>query len=143
MRALLILLVFLVSVGVGQTVRITKASPIYNVEVRPGECDADNKCGPLEIVLSRKRSRSNFQTLMAGRIPKSDVATCVHFVDLDFDGIRDLAVFDGFEAPAGYATKAQRIYLYSSVAKKLIPVSLAYHPKPNLCYARRSPIHPQ
>lgn len=97
---------------------MTKVSPTFNVEVRSGECEADGKCGPLTIVLSRKGSRNPFQTLTAGRIPKSDLATSVEFVDLDFDGVRDLAVFDGFEAPGGYATLALRIYLYSRMSKR-------------------------
>lgn len=118
MKAILLLLLVLGSVSYGQTVRMTKVSPTYNVEVRPGECEADGKCGPLTIVLSRKGSRTTFQTLTAGRILKSDLATSVEFVDLDFDGVRDLAVFDGFEAPGGYATLAQRIYLYSRTAKR-------------------------
>jgi hypothetical protein len=113
MRATFISLMLLATVSYGQTVRIRKASPTYDVEVSPGDCGVDSKCGPLSIVLLRKGSRNPFQILTAGRIPKSDVPTSVQFVDLNFDGLRDLLVFDGLEVPSGYGTEAQRIYLYS------------------------------
>lgn len=118
MKAFLLILLVLGSVSYGQAIRISKASPTYDVEVRPGNCGDDNKCGPITLILSRKGSRSVFQELTAGRILKTDLAAAVGFVDLDFDGIRDLAVFDGFEAPGGYATLAQRIYLYSKTTKR-------------------------
>ena len=113
MKVTFLLLVVFVSVGHGQSIRMTKVSPIYNVEVHSGECGADDKCGPITVELSRKGSRSIFQTITAGRIPKSDIATSIEFVDLDFDGVRDLSVFDGFEGTGGYITLGQRIYVYS------------------------------
>lgn len=118
MRATCFFILLFASIGYGQVVRMTKVSPTYNVEVRHAECSTDDKCGPLTILLFRKGSLSVFQTLAAGSIPKADLADCVQFVDLNFDGIRDLAVFDGFEGPGGYATLAQRIYLYSKRAKR-------------------------
>jgi hypothetical protein len=119
MKVACLLLVFCSTIVVSaQTVRITKASTVFDVEIRPGECSDDGKCGPISVLLFRKGSRKVLQTLSAGRISKSDLEGPVEFVDLDFDGVRDLAVFDGFEAPGGYATLAQRIYLYSNSKKR-------------------------
>lgn len=120
MRILFLLLVF-AFVGNAQSIRFTKLSPSYDVELQPGKCDAsDNKCGPITVALFRKGRKSAFQTLIAGRLSKSDLQNSITFVDLDFDGIRDLSVFDGLTAPGGYATLTQRIYLYSKRSKRFV-----------------------
>ena len=108
-------ILFLLSVACSAqtTTRITKASTIYDVSVNSGLCSDDGKCGPIKVTLYRKRSKEPFQSMVAGRLQSDDVSKPIEFIDINFDGINDLFIFDGITAPGGNATFAHRIFLYS------------------------------
>jgi hypothetical protein len=120
---LLIALVVLccgVAEAFGQTTWFRRASREFNVSIDPGSCGDDNKCGPITARIYRKGSKVEIQTITGGRIFKSDIGTSVQFFDIDFDGRKDLLLFDGYTSPDGNATASQRIYLYSRMAKAFV-----------------------
>ena len=101
-------------------ITLTNASKTFDVVVDPGPCSADDQCGPIVITLYRKKSTKPFQTIVGGRIAKMDLTGLIQFVDLDMDGVKDLALFDGLRAPAGLGIVALRIYLFSPTARQFI-----------------------
>ena len=115
MRSLLLLSILFVAFHTlsAQAVhRLSDISPLFDVVVDPGPC-TDRQCGPITVGLYRKHSNTAFQTVSAGTLSKSDIDTPVQFVDVDFDGRKDLLVFDGYTYPGGNSTSSYRIYLYS------------------------------
>ena len=106
--------------GSADKITLTKASKTFDVVVDPGPCSADDQCGPIVITLYRKKSTKPFQTIVGGRIAKMDLTGLIQFVDLDMDGVKDLALFDGLRAPAGLGIVALRIYLFSPTARQFI-----------------------
>jgi hypothetical protein len=118
MRTTFLILALLVSTGIGQSVRKTNLSNAFDVAITGGRCSDGGKCETAQVTLYRKGQQRVFQRLEGGRLSPSDLKDAVQFKDLDFDGFRDLIVFDGIVAPGGYATESQRIYLYSKKTRR-------------------------
>lgn len=104
----------------GQTTWFRRASTSFNVSVESGVCANDKKCGRIIVNIFRKGSKALVQEISGGRIFKSDIAQSVQFFDINFDGSKDLLLFDGFTAPGGNITYSWRIYLYSKKTRTFI-----------------------